>query len=75
MYMELIWYGAFSNQGKVNLEVKALERGVCKEVKAVHKEEVSTSTTPCWAFATFDGHAGSACAQFLKENFMVRELI
>lgn len=27
---------------------------------------------PCWAFATFDGHAGPACAHYLKENFMVR---
>lgn len=26
---------------------------------------------PCWAFATFDGHAGPACAHYLKENFMV----
>ncbi|CAM9404279.1 unnamed protein product [Ectocarpus sp. 12 AP-2014] len=25
---------------------------------------------PCWAFATFDGHAGPACAHYLKENFM-----
>lgn len=28
-------------------------------------------STPLWAFATFDGHAGPACAEFLKENFLV----
>lgn len=52
----------------MNLSSEGLQKGV-----AARAEEDSKDVAPCWAFATFDGHAGPACAEFLKENFMVRK--
>lgn len=45
-------------QGKLCLALEALRGG-------------AGGQTACWAFATFDGHAGPACSHFLKENFIV----
>ncbi|CAM9199196.1 unnamed protein product [Ectocarpus fasciculatus] len=48
--------------GKVHVDMSMLQGlGVQAE---------SSGEVPCWAFATFDGHAGPACAHYLKENFM-----
>ncbi|CAM9587623.1 unnamed protein product, partial [Sphacelaria rigidula] len=44
-------------QGKVRLALEALRGG-------------KGGRTACWAFATFDGHAGTACSQYLRDNFM-----
>ncbi|CAM9364487.1 unnamed protein product [Hapterophycus canaliculatus] len=55
--------------GKINLDMIKL-RGL--RGKGIQSNRASSSrTVPCWAFATFDGHAGPACAHFLKENFML----
>ncbi|CAM9250721.1 unnamed protein product [Scytosiphon promiscuus] len=68
--------------GKINLDMKALQglggTGIHKKPsssssrsrKSKTSRASSSCTVPCWAFATFDGHAGPACAHFLKENFM-----
>lgn len=66
-------------QGKINLDLRTLQ-GLSRprqssetgsRTGASGASGGSTGTVPCWGFATFDGHAGPACAHFLKENFMV----
>lgn len=64
--------GHFCNppQGKVHVDMNKLQ-GLGVQVDS---DSLSSGIgkVPCWAFATFDGHAGPACAHYLKENFMVR---
>lgn len=61
-YLYFCW-----KQGKLLLSLDALKRGRTLRARGDVEEK-----SPCWAFATFDGHAGAACSQYLKENFLVR---
>lgn len=61
-------------QGKIQLDIdKLLSRKASSTPNESNTSSrmTSNSAVPCWAFATFDGHAGPACAQYLKDNFLV----
>lgn len=55
-------------QGKISLDLGLLQDGAGEDSGV---KTNASAVVPCWAFATFDGHAGPACAHFLRENFMV----
>lgn len=64
-------------QGKIELDIQTL---LSRKTTSLNHNQSNTSSrktrnsgVPCWAFATFDGHAGPACAHYLKENFLVSE--
>lgn len=63
-----------SVQGKIELDVQTLlSRKTTSPNQTSSSRKTRSSGVPCWAFATFDGHAGPACAHYLKENFLVSE--
>lgn len=63
LYTLVNWLGDLHArvQGKIKLPTKGIYGW----------EDARKTTVSCWAFAAFDGHAGSGCSHFLKENFMV----